>query len=191
VLEGQERVSETFDGWQSGLFQSVCHDSTGTDTIIHWRFPKGSVAGDGIQPGETVHVGWSVDDHNSRPRDMYWTDEGGGRIPGSKIMTVTGHIGTGGITFSNGTPDYVRIGNPRFVQVDVPYALADLNQDNVQLMSRLAPLGPPEFTLAPGQSLTIAYPSGVASNPSVVAVYQANAAGDDAETLVFVQDRAQ
>jgi hypothetical protein len=188
VLEGQENVTGTYNG----VFQSMCHDRTGTDTILHWENPKGAPFDDGIQPGEEIHVGWSVADGNSRPRDMYWTDEFGRRIPGSKIMTVTGYIGTGGIVFSNGTPDYVVIGPPKYTVRDRAWALADLVVANAELMGALTPLAADSVTLAPGAELFVPYPAGgVPVGATVVSVYETTSPGGAAQARVFVQDTAR
>jgi hypothetical protein len=123
---------------------------------------------------------------------MYWTDKNGLRIPGSKIMLVTGHIGTGGIVFSNGTPDYVVVRNIRWALPTDRFALADLTLHNAALVSALAPFpGPESFTLAPGEVRVLPYATTVSPGSPVVAVYATSGAGTAASTLVFVQEAAQ
>jgi hypothetical protein len=96
VLSGKETVKMEdkyhFDGYETGSrkgkFSSFSSGPEGSDTKLHWqKFDDGTDKI--IQKDQTIHVGWTTEDHNHQVLDMYWTDESGEKIFGSIIYNVT------------------------------------------------------------------------------------------------------
>lgn len=186
VLEGDESVGPTFNGYTSGRFGTVTVDDAGANTVIHWENPSGSIAGDGIDSGEVIHVGFSTADHNAKVVDSYWTDENGARIFGSTVVIVGGHVGTGWVTLENPFPIVAHIGEVRAGAFDRAWALADLNAHNAELLDQLLPVGG-GFELAPGEVVTLPIPAGADAGAVVVAI-EATAPGSEAAVINFIQD---
>lgn len=195
ILCGDEKITQTFDGYPSGQYQgtfgSVSTTSEGGNTKISWsKFDDG----DGkIDTDQVVHVGWSTEDGSSLICDMYYTDENGKRIDGSKIENITPKItltpggGTNGIFENSNSFNFVVIGDISFGVFAAPLPLAALNVLNEPLNIELIPLGLSSIPLAPGQSWQFPIPAQVPPNGSLVLRYQVTGPGSSTHAMDFVQ----
>ena len=185
VLAGHENVTGTYDGYPSGRFQTKTIDKAGSNTVIHWEAPTGSVAGDGVQNGEVVHVGFSTGDGDAEIVDSYWTDEDGARIFGSTVLIVGGHVGRDWIGVTNRFPLVAEV-NVRAVGLDAPMPLAELNAQNEELMALLEPVGGP-LVLGPGETVELPLPDAAAGAAAVVVLIESQGPGSQAVAQNFQQ----
>lgn len=196
VLAGAETVTNTFDGYYlghqfGGTFTPPTQTTTPTSTILHWQVFD-DTDDNMINTGQTIHVGYSTQDHSSQITDMYWTDPAGNRIRGSVVYNTTAnYICAGGrcrLVFRHdfhATAD-IRIRNLAVAVLPSPVPLPDLNRFNTALNEALRPVAS-QFTLLPGQEVLIDVPGTVPPGSAVVAVYEVLADGSAAESLDHVQ----
>ncbi|GBC94757.1 hypothetical protein HRbin16_00542 [bacterium HR16] len=170
ILSGSEMVTNHYDGYPDGRFGSFATGPVGPNTGMRWdnfRDNDNNI----IDPGQTIHIGWSTADHSSHVKDMYWTDATGKRIPGSVVYNIT----TGWryetarealrlswrntIAPGEGRPRPVQISN---VQVGIfpgPWPLEELNRENRWLEQFLQPLpGGEMFVVEPEQQVDLLMP---------------------------------
>lgn len=185
VLAGDEHVTNTYDGYSSCHFDTKTIDSAGSNTVIHWETPTGSVGGDGIQDGEVIHVGFSTADHDADIVDSYWTDEDGARIFGSKILIVGGHIGRDRVRVTNNFPLVAEV-SVRAATFDGALPLEVLNARNDELMAQLEPLGGP-FILLPGDEMVLPFEMPAPDGGAVVVLIESQGDGSQAVAMNFQQ----
>lgn len=150
ILSGSETVTNHFDGYLSGRFQSFATGPVGSNTAMKWddfRDNDNNI----IDTGQTIHVGWSTADHSSHIKDMYWTDATGRRLPGSVVFNIT----TGWryeverevliLSWRNelvpeeGDPRPIQVSNVQVALLPGPVPLEDLNAENRMLEEWLQP----------------------------------------------------
>ncbi|MCL6474392.1 MAG: hypothetical protein K6U75_04990 [Firmicutes bacterium] len=170
VLSGSETVTNHYDGYPSGRFQSFATGPIGANTAMRWdNFKDGD--NNIIDTGQTVHVGWSTADHSSHVKDMYWTDATGRRIPGSVVLNITSGwryvFGLEGMLLSwrneimpeEGNPVPVQIRDVRIARLPGPLPLEELNAENRMLEQILQPLPDGEwFVVGPGEAFGLVIP---------------------------------
>lgn len=186
VLAGHEDTTNTYDGFSTGHFQTVTVDSAGANTVIHWENPTGSIAGDGIDDGEVVHVGFSTADGDASIADSYWTDENGARIFGSTVLIVGGHVGSDWVAVENTFPMVADIRSIRVGTFAAALPLAALNAHNADLLAQLVQVSGP-MTLPPGGTVSFSLPEQVAPGGSVVLLVEAGSPESQAVTMTFQQ----
>jgi hypothetical protein len=191
VLAGNETIDGTYNGEGSyPHFRNFCQTSDGSTTTMHWQSPWNESTGNPvpITPGTTVHVGYSTPDNTSEILDAYWTDQGGGRIPGGGIAITWGHIDQAGVTISNSLKSRISIRNLRYNLFPQRWPLADLVGTNQALSDSLLPLpGPAALTLDPGQSARFEFPSAIPPGYAAVVVFNEGGSEGAANALVFSQ----
>ncbi len=170
ILSGSETVTNHYDGYPSGRFQSFATGPVGPNTGLRWDNFKDN-DNNVIDTGQTIHVGWSTADHSSHVKDMYWTDATGRRIPGSVVFNIT----TGWryetaiesllLTWRNevvpgaGEPRAVQISNVHIGVFPGPWPLEELNAENQWLERWLRPMpGGEMFVVHPGQTFGLTTP---------------------------------
>ena len=205
ILSGTETVSNHFDGYTSGSkqgrFGSFATGPTMPNTEMRWRnFNDGT--DDTIDTGQTIHIGWSTADHDSKVLDMYWTDGTGERIAGSVVYNTTTewrYETKKQIVFVSWNNDFspgdllpeetLTLSDVACVVRPTPIDLADLNTENSTLAAELdtAPLQLSTVVLAPGEEQSEEIPATVANGSAVVCRYGVTATGTAAQSLDFVQ----
>ncbi len=167
ILSGSETVTNHYDGYPSGRFQSFATGPVGPNTGLRWDNFKDN-DNNVIDTGQTIHVGWSTADHSSHVKDMYWTDATGRRIPGSVVFNITTGwryettTGTLWLTWENvfhpeeGQPGPITIRNVHVAVLSQPIPLEGLNRENRSLADRLRPLpGGEEFPVMPTEIVAL------------------------------------
>lgn len=189
VLEGIENITRTFDGYSTGRFQTLTKNTSGPNTVLHWEHPTGSIAGNGIDPNEIIHVGWSTTDQNSHVVDMYWTGEEGERLFGSNIRVTLAQIIGNRVTFSHAFASAgVDLRHIRYSIRPHRWDLPLLNPSNATLMASLRPLES-FLHLEPGDVVTLTIPEAVPAGAAVTLVYEAGSPDSDGLSTVFVQNQ--
>jgi hypothetical protein len=198
VLSGQEQVTGHFDGYSGRRFGSFSSGPSGANTLLRWQNviePGGNGA---IDPGEIVHVGWTTADHSSHVLDMYWTDQSGNRIPGSRIFNVTSGwtYDSGVLTVSwanifvtdTGEVFPIQISDLAVAVFANPWPLEELNAQNDVLSSALQPLpAGGTFVVPPDQPVILPLPIPVPAGSSVVLRYGVTGPGDSAVATDWIQ----
>jgi hypothetical protein len=197
VLAGNETVTSTYNGYHSGdkvgWFAPPAVTTGGGNTTIHWQgFRDG---GDNvIGTGQTIHIGWNTQDHQSNVVDMYWTDENGDRISGSIVYNITAktvYISPWlTITWENGygVPAGITIRNVHFAIRTDEIPLEELNTENQELENQMMPLtGVEEFTIVNGETFAVTIPEEVPPGSFFVLRYNVDGPGSDAVALDFIQ----
>lgn len=201
VLSGGETVTDHFDGYTSGpyrgQFGSFASGPQGQNTLLRWtNFNDGG--NNIIDTGQTIHVGWSTQDHSSNILDMYWTDASGNRIPGSVVHNITSGWRYESrradvqweYEFNHGAP--ITIYQVYFAVLPLPVPLANLNRENRELDMALRPLpGGEQFVLTPGQERTLPIPVPVEPGQAVVLRYRCMAPSSHAVAMDYVQFLAE
>lgn len=200
ILSGVENVIGHFDGYTSGPiegeFGTFATGPDGPNTKMKWDNFSDS-QNQSVDTGQTIHVGWSTSDHSSNIKDMYWTDETGGRIPGSTILNITSgwRYETSGqfwALFENDfqseiMPDVpVFISDLQFAILPGPIPLAALNAQNTDLEFEPV-IDFREFLVEPGESIDIPLLEPVLPGSAVILRYGVTGPQTMAESLDFVQ----
>jgi hypothetical protein len=196
VLAGQQTISDHFDGYSDRHFGSFSSGPSGPNTLLHWQNviePDGNGA---IDPGEVVHVGWGTS-NQTHVVDMYWTDQSGNRIPGSKIYNITSgwtyESGSLVVSWDNifvtewGETSPIEIMDVAVGIFPQAWALSELNAQNEALNEALQPLPAGSFVVDPGGSVSLPVPGDVPPDGAVVARYQVMGPGSEALAIDWVQ----
>ncbi|MBD3233425.1 MAG: T9SS type A sorting domain-containing protein [candidate division Zixibacteria bacterium] len=197
ILSGSETVTNHYDGYSDGRFNSFAHGPDGANTKLHWQNFNDN-DNDRIDTGQLIHVGWSTSDHSSSVKDMYWTDETGQRIPGSVVYNTTS-----GWTYEQGfvlirfdnffDPQQgpgqlpIDIIDVNFVPVPEPFPLAELNMRNEELNQMMVPVpGGEQITVGPGEEIVLEL-GDFPPDMSIVLRYVVMAPESQADAIDFVQ----
>ncbi len=198
ILSGSETVTNHYDGYSNGRFNSFSHGPDGANTKMHWQaFNDSGGGGDGngmIDTGQLIHVGWSTSDHSSNVLDMYWTDEQGNRIPGSIVYNSTSgwtyetSTQTVSLDFENLFDSPMVVFDLQFAVLPEPLPLAELNNQSDLLQQTLRPVpGGEQFILEPGAAVTLFIDQPIPPDATVVLRYVVDMPESDAFALDFVQ----
>jgi hypothetical protein len=189
VLEGIENITQTYDGYSTGRFQTITKNTSGPNTLLHWEHPIGSIAGNGISTNEIIHVGWSTADQNSHVVDLYWTGQDGKRLLGSNIQITRADIIGNRVTFSHAFASVgVDLRHIRYSIRPNRWDLPLLNPSNATLMASLRPLE--DFIhLEPGDVVNLTLPEIVPAGSFITLVYEADSPESDGAATVFEQAR--
>ncbi|MBU0640461.1 MAG: IPTL-CTERM sorting domain-containing protein [Planctomycetes bacterium] len=201
LLAGSETVTDHYDGYPGGPYQgqfdTFTVEDSGGNTLLHWRgFDDGS--DNVINTGQTIHIGWSTEDHFSNILDMWWTDSAGNRIAGSVVLNITcnwtfsaaaqlAQAEWCNIHLGGGSPRTITILHPHYAVFPEAIPLEDLNTQNTALAAALQPFSVSSFDVAYGDCATQDIPGAVPEGSAVVLRYEVEAGGSQAETLDFVQ----
>ncbi len=186
ILEGTETVTGTYDGYPGQQFTKVTKVQVGGDTLVHWELPVQGT----IKDGEIFHIGWTTTDHNSKIKDMYFTNKFGQRLNCNSVLVVGGHFSpVGGIRFVN---DFaladvaIEVRNVRAAVLDRPLPLAALNPHNRELLARAQVIAD-GFALRSGEAVDVQLRQTPAPGQAVVLIYENNGAGTSGPGTSFVQ----
>ncbi|MCU0288430.1 MAG: hypothetical protein MUF15_18795 [Acidobacteria bacterium] len=198
ILKGTEGIYNHYDGYHSGdkigWFSWFTCDEYNDDTMLHWQsfYDNNDKT---IDTNQTIHIGWSTDDHSGSVKDMYWTDKQGQKIVGSVITNIVpdwernpeGEIifnWTHG--FNIQTP--IEIIDVNFAALPLPVLLENLNTENAALNAQMAPIpGGGHLILMPGQLVSLQIPVAVPANFAIVLRYQVVAPGTEGRSLDYIQ----
>lgn len=181
ILDGKSPVDWHFDGYDAHYFGEFTSYPIAGYTCLHWTSPNNPV-----KVGQMAHVGAGGPDGNLKIIDMYWTDEHGNRLSKSVVWNATSSV-----RFENGEavfcltnlidipaapdgepwadPRPINIVDLRFVILDAPVPLENLNAENTELNDAMHPLVEEALLLAPGEEMQIPVPVDVA--PGSFAVF--------------------
>ncbi len=198
ILSGSETVTNHYDGYPSGRFQSFATGPVGPNTAMRWdnfRDWDNNI----IDTGQTIHVGWSTADHSSHVKDMYWTGPTGSRIPGSVVLNITSGwryetaTGTLWLSWNNvfqpeeGQSVPIIIRNVNIAVLPRPVPLEELNAENRFLADQLRPLpGGEGFEVPPLQTFDLPVP-GIRPGNTIVLRYEVITPSGLAQATDFVQ----
>lgn len=187
ILEGTETVTGTYDGYAGQQFTKVTKVQVGGDTLIHWELPVQGT----IKDGEIFHIGWTTTDHNSKIKDMYFTNKFGQRLNCNSVLVVGGHFSPirGGIRFVNDfalADAAIDVRNVRAAVLDRPLPLAELNPSNVALMERAQVIAD-GFSVRSGEAVDVMLHQVPTDGQAVVLIYENSAPGTSGPGTSFVQ----
>ncbi len=204
VLKGSHLTSWEHMGGFKNFFTQPYPFPGGSNTLLKWSYfvdPNNPDQDpDPIRPGDMVHIGWQIigSDGIGTILDMYWTDEDGERILGSKICQTAAHfVYVGGTPIFSLANDFVPdsdFGDP------VPLTIADLffqirpeaidldslNLDNAALNAAFESI-PGTWTIAPGESISVDIPMDVPADQYILARYTVDCPNGCAGVIDFVQ----
>ncbi len=191
VLEGTELVIDHHDGSFSANFLSFQCTLDSPNTVLRWMDFR-DADNFAIDTDQVVCIGWSTRDESSHVLDMYWTNEWGNRIYDSTVYNTTSgwayyspHLT---LELENLQPQPAIIRDIRLGVVDVPFALADLNDGNPLLDDALEPVPGGEFILAdPGVPIEVPVNRPIPEGYTVILRYEMEAADSAAEATDFIQ----